>query len=47
MSLSKRANQARGRYARWQRRIDRAMVAFVALIVALVVLGLGRLLGAW
>lgn len=47
MSLSRRAHKARKRYARWQRRIDRGMIAIEVALVSLVILAGGRLLGAW
>lgn len=47
MSQSWRANRARKRWARMQRRIDWVMRTLVVLTVALAVLGLGRLLGVW
>lgn len=51
MSLSKRANEARGRYARMQKRIDRAVsiLAGVALaaVFGYIIISLGQIAGLW
>lgn len=47
MSLSRRANEARRRYARVQRWVDATMIAVEVMLLGLVVLAVGRLLGVW
>lgn len=47
MSLSERANRARGRYARVHRAVDLAFWAVEVGLIFLVVWAAGRLLGWW